>query len=164
MTSKYNNGWTPERRAKQAEAIKRWKPWAKSTGPKSEAGKNASRYNSYKHGCRSAGALKLRAAMAKQSRWLNEVVRAARQKARLDFIGKIAVFEKNATNELMDRRVSLRGAAPLLSSRAKRSEAEGSGFLREIPPLRCASVGMTGKDLDFSRQKSPDSCMVRRDE
>ena len=34
-------GWTPERRKQQSEAIKRWKPWAKSTGPKSPEGKAA---------------------------------------------------------------------------------------------------------------------------
>jgi hypothetical protein len=27
------NGWTPERRARQAEAIKRWRPWQQLTGP-----------------------------------------------------------------------------------------------------------------------------------
>ena len=30
---------TPEHRARQAEAIRRWKPWEHSTGPKSESGK-----------------------------------------------------------------------------------------------------------------------------
>lgn len=33
--------WTPERRKKQSEAIRRWKPWSKSTGPKSLEGKAA---------------------------------------------------------------------------------------------------------------------------
>lgn len=33
------NGWTPERRAKQAEMIRTWKPWQQSTGPKSPEGK-----------------------------------------------------------------------------------------------------------------------------
>ena len=33
------NGWTPERRARQAELIRQWRPWEKSTGPKTEAGK-----------------------------------------------------------------------------------------------------------------------------
>ena len=33
------NGWTPERRARQAELIRQWMPWAKSTGPKSPEGK-----------------------------------------------------------------------------------------------------------------------------
>jgi len=33
------NGWTPERRARQSELIRQWRPWEKSTGPKTEAGK-----------------------------------------------------------------------------------------------------------------------------
>ena len=32
-------GWTPERRKKQSEAIRRWKLWKQSTGPKSLEGK-----------------------------------------------------------------------------------------------------------------------------
>lgn len=35
----YKSGWTDERRAKQREAIQRWKPWEKSTGPKTAWGK-----------------------------------------------------------------------------------------------------------------------------
>ncbi len=42
------NGWTDERRARQAEAIRRWKPWERSTGPKTEEGKAASSRNAYK--------------------------------------------------------------------------------------------------------------------
>jgi len=48
------NGWTPERRAKQAEAIKRWKPWEQSTGPKTDEGKAEAAQNATKHGLRSA--------------------------------------------------------------------------------------------------------------
>jgi hypothetical protein len=33
------NGWTPERRARQAAMIHTWKPWDKSTGPKTYEGK-----------------------------------------------------------------------------------------------------------------------------
>jgi hypothetical protein len=44
--------WTEERRKRQAEAIKRHKPWLKSTGPKTRKGKNRSRYNALKHGRR----------------------------------------------------------------------------------------------------------------
>lgn len=47
-----SNGWTPERRAKQAEAIRRWKPWKRSTGPKSEEGKAAASRNAWKGGKR----------------------------------------------------------------------------------------------------------------
>lgn len=48
------NGWTPERRAQQAEAIKRWKPWQQSTGPQTDEGKAAASQNALKHGVRSA--------------------------------------------------------------------------------------------------------------
>jgi hypothetical protein len=34
-----SNGWTPERRARQAELIRAWKPWTKSTGPVTAKGK-----------------------------------------------------------------------------------------------------------------------------
>ena len=44
------NGWTPERRARQAELIRKWRPWKKSTGPKTEAGKVAVSQNAYKGG------------------------------------------------------------------------------------------------------------------
>jgi hypothetical protein len=33
------NGWTPERRARQAELIRTWQPWRQSTGPKTPEGK-----------------------------------------------------------------------------------------------------------------------------
>ena len=32
-------GWTPERRKRQGEAIRQWKPWQQSTGPKSPEGR-----------------------------------------------------------------------------------------------------------------------------
>jgi len=40
--------WTPERRAKQAEAIRRWQPWANSTGPRTTEGKARSSRNADK--------------------------------------------------------------------------------------------------------------------
>ena len=39
------SAWTPERRARQAEIIRRTKPWESSTGPKTEVGKAASSQN-----------------------------------------------------------------------------------------------------------------------
>lgn len=44
------SGWTPERRAAQSQAIKRWKPWERSTGPKTAAGKAIASRNSLKGG------------------------------------------------------------------------------------------------------------------
>ena len=45
-------GWTPERRKKQSEAIKRWKPWKQSTGPKSVEGKERVAANAWRGGQR----------------------------------------------------------------------------------------------------------------
>ena len=44
------NGWTTERRARQAKLIQQWRPWDKSTGPKSEKGKAKVAQNAYKGG------------------------------------------------------------------------------------------------------------------
>lgn len=43
-------GWTSERRRRQSEAIKRWKPWKQSTGPKSPQGKAAVARNAWTGG------------------------------------------------------------------------------------------------------------------
>lgn len=45
-----SNGWSPERRRRQREAIHRWKPWEQSTGPRTPEGKAASSANSLVHG------------------------------------------------------------------------------------------------------------------
>lgn len=39
------NGWTLERRAGQAKAIRRWKPWVRSTGPRTVECKSSARIN-----------------------------------------------------------------------------------------------------------------------
>ncbi len=43
-------GWTPERRKQQAELIATWKPWKRSTGPKTAQGKANSSRNAFKDG------------------------------------------------------------------------------------------------------------------
>jgi len=44
------NGWTPERRKRQAELIRRWKPWEHSTGPRTPAGRARVASKPYKGG------------------------------------------------------------------------------------------------------------------
>jgi len=44
--------WTPERRAKQSQAIRQWKPWSKSTGAKTPEGKAVVSRNAFKGGHR----------------------------------------------------------------------------------------------------------------
>ena len=42
------NGWTQERRARQAALIRTWRPWECSTGPRTAAGKARSSSNADK--------------------------------------------------------------------------------------------------------------------
>ena len=44
------SGWTPARKARQAALIRNWRPWERSTGPKSLAGKAVSANNAFKGG------------------------------------------------------------------------------------------------------------------
>lgn len=43
-------GWTPERKARQAALIRNWKPWERSTGPKTSEGKARTARNAFKGG------------------------------------------------------------------------------------------------------------------
>ena len=65
--------WTPEQRQKQREAIKRWKPWKQSSGPKSPEGKATVAGNAWTGGewQKLRQAIKaLNGAMRKQREWL----------------------------------------------------------------------------------------------
>jgi len=42
------NGWTDERRKRQAALIQRWQPWRHSTGPRTAAGKARACRNAFK--------------------------------------------------------------------------------------------------------------------
>ena len=44
------NGWTSERKVRAAEMIHSWRPWEKSTGPKTPVGKARVSRNAYKGG------------------------------------------------------------------------------------------------------------------
>ena len=68
-----NNGWTPERRKRQAEMIRNWKPWEHSTGPKTPEGIEVSKMNAEKHGMRGRKWQLLKQALQDQSRHLEEV-------------------------------------------------------------------------------------------
>lgn len=47
-----SNRWTSESKTKQAQAIRKWKPWEKATGPRTPAGKAISSRNAFKGGKR----------------------------------------------------------------------------------------------------------------
>ena len=65
------NGWSLERRAKQAELIKQWKPWKQSTGPKSIEGKERVAANAWRGGHRQQ--------LRELSKLVNEQVKASRE-------------------------------------------------------------------------------------
>ena len=46
------NGWTAERHAQQADAIRKWRPWEHATGPRSAEGKARASRNAYRGGLR----------------------------------------------------------------------------------------------------------------
>jgi len=46
------NGWTSERRARQAALIRTWRSWERSTGPRSHEGKAIASRNGWKGGTR----------------------------------------------------------------------------------------------------------------
>ena len=65
------NGWTPERRARQAALIRTWRPWEKSTGPKTDEGKARAAQNAYKGGERET-INALARALTEQFQWLSD--------------------------------------------------------------------------------------------
>ena len=46
------NGWTTERRQRQAQLVKQWQPWKHSTGARTAEGKAKVSCNAYKGGYR----------------------------------------------------------------------------------------------------------------
>src|SRR5687767_7218398 len=46
------NSWTQARRARQATVIRNWRPWERSTGPKTDTGKARVSRNAWKGGHR----------------------------------------------------------------------------------------------------------------
>ena len=68
------NRWTPERRKRQAEMIKNWRPWEQSTGPKSKDGIEASKMNAQKHGAYSAKTKAMRRILLEHGNLLEELI------------------------------------------------------------------------------------------
>ena len=52
MSAALKNGWTLERRQRQAELIRSWKPWERATGPRSTEGKAKVARNPWRGGHR----------------------------------------------------------------------------------------------------------------
>lgn len=67
------NGWTPERRARQAELIRQWRPWEQSTGPTSAEGKTKASRNADKGGVRPL-LREMAALLREQQQWQRDLL------------------------------------------------------------------------------------------
>ncbi len=95
-----SNGWTEERRRKQAEAIKQWQPWAKSTGPKTKTGKERASLNALKTGDHSLVMARWRDVLKINAEFLVQIEQA------VAFEDKRYALEcKLVENELLDKRL-----------------------------------------------------------
>ena len=68
-----SRGWPPERRRKQAERLRKLKPWLKSTGPKTRTGKARAAQNALKHGGRARLIRKIAYMLALHRRLLRKI-------------------------------------------------------------------------------------------
>ena len=90
--------WTEGRRKKQAEAIRRNKPWEKSTGPRTKGGKARSRLNAVKHGEPSRAFLLIKAMARENMKYIRKMERL------MDFALNEGVYrrvKKRESNELL---------------------------------------------------------------
>lgn len=67
-------GWTEERRQKHRAAIARWAPWKKSTGPKTQLGKERSSQNALKHGFHGRMGREFHRLLAQQKRLVRAMI------------------------------------------------------------------------------------------
>ncbi len=67
------SGWSTERRAAHAAAMRRWKPWERSTGPRTAAGKARAARNALKHGLYARPMRTLRRLLRRQRRFVRAI-------------------------------------------------------------------------------------------
>jgi len=97
------NGWSEERRKKQAEMIRKHRPWEKSTGPKTLQGKERSALNALKHGAYTIQARHIKLALDMNKAFLQHVTMF--EDANDEIAQKIAIVKNKKTrrNELMEK-------------------------------------------------------------
>jgi hypothetical protein len=78
------NGWTPERRARQSQKIREWKPWQQSTGPRTLKGKQKTSQNAWDHGFRSKDMVEINDFLRRQRNYINALKTRHRAENMLD--------------------------------------------------------------------------------
>jgi len=104
--------WTEEDRKRQSALMRRLKPWKKSTGPRTKAGKEKSKYNAVKHGGRSAATIRMRKALAAQSAYLKAVKDTVKQG--FPVCSMLKSTGRGVTNELLRACLNLCDPTPVL--------------------------------------------------
>ncbi len=101
MKAAINTGWSPERRATQAEAIRRWKPWERSTGPRTAPGKETASRNAVKSGAYDRAAKRLAYVFSLQNQY-------RRLYNELNRTGQLALFPRLWRARLIHEQPSIR--------------------------------------------------------
>lgn len=125
--------WTKSQRAIQSRAIKRWKPWDSSTGPRTGQGKAASSRNSFRHGCDSRWVLRLRKMERELRRSGSATISATEdlEAYRLEVESRIA---DNALSK-RDPKILVKAFGFLSAeiSRTRRTVLKDLGFAKDLP-------------------------------
>lgn len=66
-------GWSKERRSRQAENIRKTKPWKRATGAKTVEGKQVVSRNAYRHGFRSEDMKVIRRLLRAQRNFVKKI-------------------------------------------------------------------------------------------
>lgn len=125
--------WTKLQRENQSRAIRRWKSWETSTGPRSAEGKANSSQNSLKHGCSSKWVKRLRSLEREVRQSHSASVSTTRELEEY----RLAVEKRIADNALMKRDpnilVKAFGFLSAEFSRTSRTVLKDLGFAKDLP-------------------------------
>lgn len=126
--------WTLKERKRQACVMRRVRPWRGSTGPRTKAGKEASKYNATKHGNRSAAFIRMRKALAAQSAYLkavNDVVKAG-----FPLCAGLRDMGRHVTNELLSATLNFCDPPPIVQAKIIQFSAEKQKRGQAPPDMR----------------------------
>ncbi|MDB5491218.1 MAG: hypothetical protein JWO78_1067 [Micavibrio sp.] len=76
------SGWTPQRRRAQAARLRAARPWLRSTGPRTAAGKAVSAQNGVRHGARSEEMARVNRALRAQRQFMLLLNKGCRARGR----------------------------------------------------------------------------------